>query len=159
MSLSGEKLKEAMIASLGEKLPGTVPEFLESRGETYLKVEASSLIEVCTFLRDDPEWHFAFLAFVSGVDWLGSSPRFEVVYHLRSIEKACRIGLKVPVPDESLAVPSVTSLWSTADWMEREVFDLYGITFTGHPNLKRIMMPDEWEGHPYRKDFPLEGRN
>jgi len=82
-----------------------------------------------------------------------------VVYHLRSLRHNHRLGLKVAVPDETLTVPSLEGIWRTADWLEREVFDLYGIVFAGHPNLTRIMMPDDWEGHPYRKDYPLEGRD
>jgi NADH-quinone oxidoreductase subunit C len=144
--------------ALEEKLPGAVAEVLTSRGELYLRVEAASLVEVCRFLREEPEWNFDFLALVSAVDWLGKTPRFEVVYHLRSLANNTRVGLKAAVPDETLTVPSVTNVWKSADWLEREVYDLYGITFAGHPDLRRIMMPDDWEGHPYRKDFPLEGR-
>jgi NADH-quinone oxidoreductase subunit C len=151
-------LAEQLPAALEAKLPGAVAEVLSSRGELYLKVDPSRLLEVSLHLRDEKRWSFDFLALVSCVDWLGREPRFEVVYHLRSLRHNCRIGLKVDVPDETAAVPSVAEIWKTADWFEREVFDLYGIRFTGHPDLRRIMMPDDWEGHPYRKDYPLEGR-
>ena len=151
-------VSEALKASLEEKVPGAVLELLRSRGEPYLCVKPGSLLEVCRHLRDDPQWGFDFLALVSAVDWMGESPRFEVVYHLRSLSNNLRIGLKAAVPDDTLRVPSVYSLWKTADWLEREVYDLFGIHFSDHPNLKRIMMPDDWEGHPYRKDFPLAGR-
>ena len=157
MSSPRTDVRESLPKALGEKLADTGFEALESRGELYLRVEAANLPELCRFLRDDPEWRFDFLSFISGVDWIGTSPRFEVVYHLRSLSHNHRVGLKVPVPDDSLTVPSLTGIWRGADWMEREVFDLYGVRFDGHPNLKRIMMPDDWEGHPYRKDFPLEG--
>jgi NADH-quinone oxidoreductase subunit C len=152
-------LTETLPPALAEKVPGAVTETLRSRGELYLKVRADLLQDLCRFLRDGKEWQFDFLALVSGVDWLGQSPRFEVVYHLRSTVHNYRLGLKVPVPDDTLTVPSLEPLWKSADWMEREVYDLYGVTFEGHPNLTRIMMSDDWEGHPYRKDYPLEGRN
>jgi len=144
--------------ALEEKIPGAVAEVLTSRGELYLRVEAASLVEVCRYLREDPEWRFDFLALVSAVDWIGRSPRFEVVYHLRSLALNSRVGLKVAVPDDTLTLATVTGIWRGADWLEREVYDLYGVIFAGHPDLRRIMMPDDWEGHPYRKDFPLEGR-
>lgn len=151
-------VSEALKASLEEKVPGAVLELLRSRGEPYLCVKPASLLEVCRHLRDDPQWGFDFLSLVSAVDWLGKSPRFEVVYHLRSLSNNLRIGLKAAVPDDTFTVPSVYPVWKTADWLEREVYDLFGIHFSDHPNLKRIMMPDDWEGHPYRKDFPLAGR-
>lgn len=144
-------------AELEARLPGAVVEVLQSRGELYLRVEPVRLVELCRFLKEDPVWRFDFLACVSGVDWLGRSPRFEVVYHLRSLNNNFRLGLKVAVADETLTVSSLTAIWKAADWMEREIFDLYGVRFSDHPNLKRIMMPDDWEGHPYRKDYPLEG--
>jgi len=141
------------------KLPGAVLEVLKSRGELYLRIAPASLLDVCLYLRDEEQWGFDFLALVSGVDWLGKEPRFEVVYHLRSLRNNLRVGLKVDVPDETVSLPTVSGIWKTADWLEREVFDLYGIRFTDHPDLRRIMMPDDWEGHPYRKDYPLEGRD
>lgn len=154
-----QDLKGTLPGLLEERFPGAVVETLESCGELYLRVDPPRLLEICLFLHEEPRWHFDFLAAVSGVDWLGRRPRFEVVYHLRSLRHNHRLGLKVAVPDETLTVPSLEGIWRTADWLEREVFDLYGIVFAGHPNLTRIMMPDDWEGHPYRKDYPLEGRD
>lgn len=147
----------SLLPALEDNLPGAVTEELTICGELYLRLEPASLPNVCRFLKESPRLRFDFLAAVSGVDWLGRHPRFEVVYHLRSLSNNFQIGLKVAVPDDTLTVPSVTGVWRSADWLEREVFDLYGIMFAGHPNLKRIMMPDDWEGHPYRKDYPLEG--
>lgn len=149
---------EFLPPALEAKFPGGVLEVLRSRGELYLRIASASLLDVCLYLRDEERWGFDFLALVSGVDWLGKAPRFEVVYHLRSLRNNLRVGLKVDVPDETVALPSVSGIWKTADWLEREVFDLFGIRFTDHPDLRRIMMPDDWEGHPYRKDYPLEGR-
>jgi NADH-quinone oxidoreductase subunit C len=91
------------------------------------------------------------------VDWYPSEPRFEVVYHLLSIAKKERVRLKVRLDGSSPAIESVTSVWPSANFYEREVFDLFGVRFSGHPNLTRIMMPDDWEGHPLRKDYPVEG--
>jgi len=150
-------VSESLPKALQEARPGAVTEVLSSRGELILRVDHAHLVELCRFLREDPEWKFDFLAALSGVDWIGRSPRFEVVYQLRSLPQNLRVSLKVAVPDDTLTVPSVTGVWKGADWLEREVYDLYGIVFDEHPNLRRIMMPDDWEGHPYRKDFPLEG--
>ena len=116
---------------------------------------ADRLVEVCTFLRDDPGLDFAMLTWVGGIDWLPRDPRFEVVYHLLSISNNQRFVLKVDVADENPRVPTVCGVWPTANWHERETFDFYGIRFTGHPDLTRILLPDDWEGWPLRKDSPL----
>jgi NADH-quinone oxidoreductase subunit C len=120
-----------------------------------LTLPVERLLEVCAFLRDDPELDFAMLAWVSGVDWLPRDPRFEVVYGLLSLSRRTRLTLKVEVAEENPRVPSVTGLWPTADWLERETYDFYGIEFTGHPDLKRILLPEDWVGWPLRKDSPL----
>ena len=118
-------------------------------------VPADRLLEVGAFLRDDPELEFALLSWISGLDWLPREPRFEVVYGLLSITHNARVNLKVEVAEENPRVPSVVSVWPTADWNERETYDFFGIQFTGHPNLKRILLPDDWIGWPLRKDSPL----
>jgi len=120
-----------------------------------LVLPAPRLVEVCTFLRDDPELRFAMLSWISGVDRLPRSPRFEVVYNLLSLEHNGRLTLKVRVPEEQPRVPTVTGVWPTANWHERETYDFYGITFTGHPDLTRILLPEDWVGWPLRKDSPL----
>ncbi len=127
----------------------------EAHREFTLVVPADRLVEMCTFLRDDPELDFAMLSWVGGIDWLPRSPRFEVVYDLLSISQNCRIHLKVEVSEEHPRVPSVVSIWPTADWHERETYDFYGIEFTGHPDLTRILLPEDWVGWPLRKDSPL----
>jgi len=147
-----------LAADLSARLPGAVRDIVHSRGEVLLLVEPSRLVELASFLKEERSWQFAFLANLSPVDWLGRAPRFEVVYHLRSLVFNYRLGLKVDVPDETLTLPSLTGVWRAADWLEREAYDLYGIRFSGHPDLRRIMMAEDWEGHPYRKDYPLEGR-
>ena len=120
-----------------------------------LHVPADTIVEICTFLRDDPELEFALLSFVAGVDLLPNTPRFEVVYSLLSLSRNARLHLKVQLPGENPSVPSVTGVWPTANWHEREAFDFYGIDFTGHPDLTRILLPEDWVGWPLRKDSPL----
>ncbi|HEY7616658.1 MAG TPA: NADH-quinone oxidoreductase subunit C, partial [Terriglobales bacterium] len=127
------------------------------REELTIYVERSSLREACVLLRDDPNCPFNFLSDVTCVDWYPAEPRFEVVYHLLSIAKKERVRLKVRLSGDSPAVESVTSVWPAANFFEREVFDLFGVRFTAHPYLRRLLMPEDWEGHPLRKDYPVEG--
>ncbi len=123
-------------------------------GQLALYTEPSAIVDVCTFLRDT---HRCRVSGITGVDWHPLEPRFEVVYLIHSIEKNFRIRLKVRVSGEEPVVDSVTGVWAGANWYEREVFDLFGIRFRNHPNMRRIMMPDDWEGHPLRKDYPIHG--
>jgi NADH-quinone oxidoreductase subunit C len=127
------------------------------RDEMSISVERSSIREACALLRDDPACPFNFLSDVTCVDWYPSEPRFEVIYHLLSIPQKERVRLKVRLSGDAPAVKSVTSIWPAANFFEREVYDLFGIRFTGHPYLRRIQMPENWEGHPLRKDYPVEG--
>lgn len=143
-----------MVTKLKGKFPQSVLDTSEFRGELSIVVKREDIVSVCNYLRDDAELRFNFLSDLTAVDRLGRKPRFDVVYHLYSLEKNHRVRLKVGV-DEDESVPSVTSVWGNANWFEREVFDLFGIKFENHPDLTRILMPDDWEGHPLRKDFPL----
>ena len=127
------------------------------REEMSIYVERSSIREACALLRDDAACPFNFLSDVTCVDWYPSEPRFEVIYHLLSIPQKERVRLKVRLSGDAPAVESVTSVWPAANFFEREVYDLFGIRFTGHPYLRRIQMPENWEGHPLRKDYPVEG--
>jgi NADH-quinone oxidoreductase subunit C len=127
------------------------------RDEMTIWLDRSNLREACALLRDDPECAYNFLSDVTCVDWFPAEPRFEVVYHLLSIPKKDRVRLKVRLDSASPAVESLTSLWPGANYFEREVFDLFGIRFNGHPYLRRLLMPEDWEGHPLRKDYPVEG--
>ncbi len=127
------------------------------RNELTVYLQPSSLREACAILRDDAELSFRFLADVTCVDWYPSEPRFEVVYHLLCMQRKDRLRLKVRLEGGDPRVESLTSLWPAANYFEREVFDLFGIHFDGHPYLRRIMMPENWEGHPLRKDYPVEG--
>jgi NADH-quinone oxidoreductase subunit C len=127
------------------------------RGELSIYVRRDAIREACSLLRDDSELQYNFFSDVTCVDWYPSEPRFEVVYHLFSIAKKLRVRLKVKLSGDDPVVDSVTSVWPAANFFEREVFDLFGIRFEGHPYLRRIMMPENWEGHPLRKDYPVEG--
>ena len=125
------------------------------RGELTLEIAPGKIASVCGFLKYDQQ--FVRLSTVTAVDRYPSEPRFEVVYHLHSIEHNSRVRLKCRVRGEDPVIDSVTGVWRSADWYEREVFDLFGIRFLGHPDLRRILMPDDWEGYPLRKDYPVTG--
>jgi len=147
-------LENIISTKLKERFPESILEISEFRGELTIVVKKEDMVPLCTFLRDDPDLSFNFLSDLCAVDCLGRKPRFDVVYHLYSLDKNHRLRLKVKV-EEGESVPSVTYVWNTANWHEREVFDLFGITFDGHPDLSRILLPEDWEGYPLRKDFPL----
>jgi len=136
---------------------GAVPAAKYDRGELTLWIEKEAIREACMKLHDSGDCPFNYLADLTCVDWYPSEPRFEVVYHLLSIPQKERVRLKVRLHGFDAAVESVTSVWPSANFYEREVFDLFGVRFSGHPYLKRILMPDDWEGHPLRKDYPVEG--
>lgn len=127
------------------------------RDEMTIWVGRSNIREACALLRDNPECAFNFLSDITCLDWYPAEPRFEVVYHLLSIPKKERVRLKVKLESGSPVAESVTSVWAGANFFEREVFDLFGIRFTGHPYLRRLLMPEDWQGHPLRKDYPVEG--
>lgn len=142
-----------------EKFPSEVTAHHAAHGDETAVVKAGRLVEICTFLRDDPSTSFEMLTDLTAVDYLGQKePRFEVVLHLYSLSKNHRLRLKVEVPEETPEVPSVLSVWKSANWMEREAYDLYGIQFLGHPDLRRILLYPEFEGHPLRKDYDTEKR-
>jgi NADH-quinone oxidoreductase subunit C len=134
-----------------------VTEVKFDREELTVWIDKSLIREACAILRDSSDCPFDYLCDVTAVDWFPSQPRFEVVYHLLSLSKKERVRLKARLDNESPVVESVTSVWPSANYFEREVFDLFGIRFTGHPRLERLLMPDNWEGHPLRKDYPVEG--
>jgi NADH-quinone oxidoreductase subunit C len=142
--------------------PDAVEEVYEFRGDTWLYIRKERLLEVCRLLHDDRDLGYLYISDITAIDWLPhwekveKPKRFEVVYNLYSPVHFRRIFLKVRV-DEGESVPSVMGIWEGANYPEREVYDMFGIPFEGHPNLKRILMPDDWVGHPLRKDFPLGG--
>ena len=146
--------------ALEEAYPGfadAIEKVVVDRGELTLHIKAERIAEVCQSMRDDESLRFELCSSVDGVDYLGSDPRrFHIAYQLTSMTYRRRVRLEVAV-GEGQPVPSVTSVYPTADWQEREVYDMFGVVFTGHPNLTRILMPDDWDGHPQRKDYPLGG--
>jgi NADH-quinone oxidoreductase subunit C len=139
------------------KLRDRFDDVLVARGEVTVTVDRGALIEVLAWLRDDEGLRFTFLADVSCTDWPGRDPRIWMAYHLYSPDRNHRVRVKVGLPEDDLRVASATSVFPAADWHEREVFDLFGVTFDAHPDLRRILMPDEWVGYPLRKDEPLGG--
>ena len=153
-----EQLKNhPAVAKLVAWNPAAVEGAKFDRDEMSIYVERSSIRDACVLLRDDTDCPFNYLADITCVDWFPSEPRFEVVYHLLSISKKERVRLKVRLNGSSPALDSVTLVWPAANYFEREVFDLFGVRFAGHPYLRRLLMPEDWEGHPLRKDYPVEG--
>jgi NADH-quinone oxidoreductase subunit C len=141
-----------------EKFPEEVLEVKEFRGQVSVTLKKSKILDICRYLHDDPELFFDYLIDVCGVDYQGKKDkRFEVVYHLYSIKNRHALRLKAEVSGENPAIHSVVPVWAGANWHEREAFDMFGIVFQGHPDLRRILMPEDWEGFPLRKDYPLRG--
>ncbi len=147
-----------LVERLKEKFPQAVEETVYFRSEHTVRIAREHLLEVSRFLKEDPEYGFNFLSDLCGVDYMGREPRFEVVYHLYSMEHKHRLRMKVSLAEGDLTIPTVTPVWKTANWHERECFDLLGIIFTNHPDMRRILTPEGFTDHPLRKDFPLRGR-
>ena len=125
-------------------------------GDWTVIVSLSSLVDVANYLRDAPDAAFDYCSDVTATDWPPRSQRFDVIYCLYSTQHRHRVRIKVRAAADE-PVPSVTGVWPAANWLEREVYDMFGVNFTGHPDRRRLLMPDEWQGHPQRKDYPLEG--
>jgi len=140
-----------------QKFPESVSGVSVFREETTLQVRPEDILSLCRFLHDDPELAFDFLIDLCGVDDLPREPRFQVVYHLASTKTRLRLRLKAFLPAAHPQIASVFSVWKAADWLEREAFDMFGIVFAGHPDLRRILLTPEWQGFPLRKDYPLRG--
>jgi NADH-quinone oxidoreductase subunit C len=151
-------MSKAVIGALVSRFPDAVTDAYEGvGGDDCAFVKKERIAEVCRYLRETERFDLA--PYITAVDYLGTEPRFEVVYNLLSIPRSARIRLRVKVPEgEDCVVPSVTGVWRGADWFERYCFDMYGIRFTEHPDLRRLLMYDEFVGHPLRKDYPLKGR-
>ena len=154
----------ADLSAIGKKLKAKFPKAVTKaktfRGELTISIDKDYIGQVAKFLCDDKDTAFDYLSDLCGVDKsrLGSSDTFEVVYHLYSIKQNHRVRLKVEIPASNPSIDTVTDVWKTADWHEREAYDMFGIIFEGHPNLERILTPEGFEGYPLRKDFPLKGR-
>jgi NADH-quinone oxidoreductase subunit C len=147
----------AIITALAPLVPGVAYEAGEGVDFATIYVPADRLVDTCRALRDTPSLRFTALVEVTAADYLPRDPRFEVVYHLLSIPNRLRLRLKVRV-GETGSVPTVQGVWPSAGWLEREVWDMFGIVFDGHPDLRRLLMPEDWEGHPQRKDYPVQIR-
>jgi len=147
-----------LIGALRQEREGWVAEVVEAFGEVTLVVPRAVVAEVCAHLKTAPGFEFDMLSDLTGVDrGPEEEPRFEVNYQLFSTKRFHRLRLKVLVNQEDARVPTVTGVWRTANWHERETFDMFGVIFEGHPDLRRILLPDDWQGHALRKDFPLRG--
>jgi NADH-quinone oxidoreductase subunit C len=146
------------VALLEDKFPEEVVEVVEFRGDTTIVVKPERIVEICTALRDNHDTAFRYLSMIAGMDYLPASPRFGVVYNLYCHKHHNRITLKTLLADDRApTIDSVSMVWSSAIWHEREIYDMMGIRFSGHPDLRRILMPGDWVGHPQRKDYPLKG--
>ncbi|PYR52731.1 MAG: NADH-quinone oxidoreductase subunit C [Acidobacteria bacterium] len=151
-----DKPVPAFITALQQAIPGAVTGVSYYLGDWTLLVAADRLLEVATHLRRAPDASFELCSDVTATDWPPRAERFDVVYCLFSIRHRQRLRMKVKVGDGQ-PLASVTGIWPAANWLEREVFDMFGVNFVGHPDRRRILMPEDWQGHPQRKDYPLEG--
>jgi NADH-quinone oxidoreductase subunit C len=150
-------MNDRILQKLSSQFPESIEASGEFRGDLSIQVRKSDLVRVCSFLQSDPELSFDMLIDLLGVDMYRPEGRFEVVYNLYSLKNKCYVRLKVLVEEADPVVPTVTGIWSAANWHERETFDMIGVRFSGHPDLRRLYMPEEFEHHPLRKDFPLLG--
>ena len=151
------EFKELIAQKIKTGLPGiqfTVEEF---RDELSLLLNKNDIIVLSCFLKDDPDLAFNFCEDVTAIDWAHRKQRFTLVYHVFSMKNKFRLRLKCDVEEDDCSIDSVSSVWKTADWEERETYDMYGIHFNNHPDLRRMYMPEEFENYPLRKDFPLTG--
>lgn len=147
-----------ILEKLQEKFAPEILATHQEKGDLTIIVGKDRLSLILDFLKNDPDLSFEILMSVCGVDYLGEKPRFEAVYHLYSVTKNHRLRLRVKVPEEDMKLPTATGLWKSADWHEREAYDMFGFEFVGHPNLKRILLFEGFEGHPLRKDYPMAKR-
>lgn len=155
MDLELSDALQTVVDGLTSDFPEAVIEVYQSSGDTFVRVEPQRLIEVIKALKND--YHFIYLTDILGADRFTSEERFEVIYNLISLRDRERLFLKVWLDEEEPVVESLTSIWKSANWHEREVYDMFGVTFTGHPDMRRIYMPEDFDYHPLRKEFPLLG--
>jgi len=148
----------AITAALKAALPEIGIEATPAGDRPTIVIERRRLLDVCHALRDDAALRFTVLTDMTAVDYWPGEPRFELIYHLLSPDRPALMRLKVRLPGEGAFVPTAQEVWPSAGWLEREVWDLFGIAFDGHPDLRRLLMPEDWEGHPLRKDYPVQVR-
>jgi NADH-quinone oxidoreductase subunit C len=154
-------MSQAVVEAIKAKFADAVLATDSRYGDESVTIKRDKLLEVCTFLKEDDKMAFDLPVFLTCTDWLGlrsEGPRFELVVQLRSLSKHHRIRVKVPLEENSLQVASISSLWIGFDWLERECYDMYGIEFQDHPDLRRIYLYPEFQGHPLRKDYPKDKR-
>jgi NADH-quinone oxidoreductase subunit C len=154
---SGSQPTNAVVAGLRAWSANVIEEVIEFRGETTVVVARKNLRSLAERCRDDQALQFNLLTDATCVDRFPMEPRYELNYQLVSIPLRQKVRIRVPLGGHDPVVDSMVPVWPGANWLEREIFDLFGIQFTGHPDLRRILLPDDWEGHPLRKDFPVEG--
>lgn len=150
-------IKDLIVVKLKEKFPKYNFETSEFRNELTIKLDKKNIVKVCKFLKENEELDFRLCEDVTAIDWAKRTDRFTVVYHIFSLKHNFRLRLKADVDESDCSIDTVTSVWKSANWAEREAYDMYGIKFKGHPDLRRMYMPEEFEYHPLRKDFPLMG--
>jgi NADH-quinone oxidoreductase subunit C len=150
-------LKVLVTQKLKDQFGGLNFEFIEFRDELTVLIDKKDVVEICRCLKDDEDLQFKLCEDVTAIDWARRKNRFTVVYHIYSIKNNFRLALKADVDESDCTIDSVSSVWKTADWAERETYDMYGIIFNNHPDLRRMYMPEEFEYYPLRKDFPLMG--
>lgn len=146
-----------IIESLQEKFPEKVSEVSDPYGDLVIEIDKAILLDVVRFLKDKP-FDFAMLLDLTCIDFRGQSPRFIMVYHLFSLTTNLRIRIKAGVTEEALRIDTLSGIWKNANWLEREVYDMFGVEFVDHPDMRRLFMYDGFEGHPLRKDYPLRKR-
>ena len=152
-----DRMKDHLRDEVTKRFTAFIESINEYRGELTIVLRKIGLVEVCRFLHDDPQLSFDSLRDLCGADYYRPTERFEVIYNLYSLKNKFRLRLKVRVDESDLNVPTVTGIWPAANWNERETYDMFGIQFTGHPDHRRIYMPEDFEHYPLRKDFPLMG--
>ena len=150
-------LKELIPQKLKENFPDIEFEISDYKEELTINLDKKRIVDVCKFLKEDPDLQFNYCSDVTAVDWAKRKNRFTVVYNIFSLNNSFRLRLKSDVDESDCAIDSVSSVWGSANWQERETYDMYGIKFNNHPDLRRMYMPEEFEHHPLKKDFPLMG--
>jgi NADH-quinone oxidoreductase subunit C len=155
MDLELSETLQKVVDGLSENFTDSFIEVYQSTGDTFIRVEADAIVDICRYLKK--EQHFIYLTDVFGTDRFTSEERFEVIYNLVSLRDRERLFVKVRLPEEEPVLKSVADIWKSASWMEREVYDMFGIKFTDHPDFRRIYMPEDFDYYPMRKEFPLLG--
>jgi NADH-quinone oxidoreductase subunit C len=147
-----------VLAKIEAAFAGKIVESDSLHGDETVVIHRDDAVAVFTALRNAPEFSFELLSDLSVVDFFGKEPRFEMVYHLKSVSLGHRLRVKIRITEEDPVVPTLSSLWKGANWLEREAWDMFGVRFAGHPDLRRILMYEEFRGHPLRKDYPVDKR-